>query len=136
MADLNLKGTLKLAGSLDLQASGGKVKVGGKEALVVGATGTGTSIPLPGPPQPPTNPGTKVQVMSSSNPTVKVSGTLIVVAGSDVMQGDVGPPRWPGTVLKGASTVQVNGVGVSVVNDQAVITAQPSPPAIITESGQ
>lgn len=134
MADLNLKGTLKFAGSLDLQASGGKVKVEGKEALVVGATGTGAPILLPPPPAKPTDDGTEVQVMSSLNQTVKAKGTPIVVTGSTVMQGNV--PTWPGTVLPGAGHVQVNGVGVSVVNDQAVITAQPSPPAIITESGQ
>lgn len=134
MADLNLKGTLKFAGSLDLRGSGGKVKVEGKEALVVGATGTGIPILLPPPPAKPTDDGTEVQVMNSLNQTVKAKGTPIVVAGSEVMQGNV--PTWPGKLLPGAGHVQVNGVGVSVVNDQAVITAQPSPPAIITESGQ
>lgn len=137
MADLNLKGRLKLVGSLDLLGSGGKVKVEGKEALVVGATGTGTSIPLPGPPADPTNPGTKMEVTGSLNQTVKAKGTLIVVAGSPVMQGNLDAPRWPGTVLPGAGTVQANGVGVSVVGDQAIVpVVPPNPPANITESGQ
>lgn len=134
MADLNLRGTLKFVGSLDLGASGGKVKVEGKEALVVGATGTGTPILLPPPPAQPTDPGTGVQVMSSSNQTVKAKGKPIVVTGSEVMQGNV--PTWPGRVLPGAATVQVNGIAMSLVNDQAAIDVQPSPPAIITESGQ
>ena len=136
MADLNLKGILKLAGSLDLRGSGGKVKVEGKEALVVGAKGTGTPILLPGPPQPPTNNGTEVRVSSSLNQTIKAKGTLIVVAGSPVEQGDILKPTWPGTVLPAAGTVQANGTAISVVGDQAMIAAQPSPPAIITESGQ
>ncbi|HLJ26211.1 MAG TPA: hypothetical protein VKY85_05835 [Candidatus Angelobacter sp.] len=134
MADLNLKGTLKLAGSLDLQGAGGKVKVEGMEALVVGATGKGTPILVPPPPAKPTDDGTGVQVISSLNQTVKAKGKPIVVPGSSVMQGNV--PTWPGTVDPGSSTVQVNGGKISLVDAQATIVAQPSPPAIITESGQ
>lgn len=134
MADLNLKGTLKFVGSLDLGAAGGKVKVEGREALVVGATGTGTPILLPPPPAQPTDPGTEVRVMSSSNQTVKAAGKPIVVTGSEVKQGN--SLTWPGTVLPGAGAVQANGIAMSLVNDQAAIDVQPSPPAIITESGQ
>src|SRR5262245_23761726 len=106
MADLNLKGTLKFVGNLDLRGSGGKVKVEGKEALVVGATGTGTPILLPPPPAEPTNPGTEVEVVDSLNLTVKAKGTLIIVTGSAVMQGNDLKPKWPGTLLPGAGTVQ------------------------------
>jgi uncharacterized Zn-binding protein involved in type VI secretion len=102
--------------------------------VVVGATGIGTPILLPPPPAKPTDDGTEVQVISSLNQTVKAKGKPIVVAGSKVMQGNV--PTWPGMVVPGAGTVQVNGAMMSLVTDQAMIDVQPSPPAILTESGQ
>lgn len=132
MADLNLKGTLKLVGSLDLRGSGGTVKVEEKEALVVGATGTGTPILVTDASGNPIDDGTNVEVTGSLNQTVKAKGTPIVVAGSPVVQGNY--ETWHGVLDAGTSNVKASGDTIGVVGDEATIP--PTSTAIITESGQ
>ena len=50
MTDLLLSGPLNISGTLNLVATnGGKVKIGAREVLVEGATGTGVPVILPPP---------------------------------------------------------------------------------------
>lgn len=123
MADLKLKGVLNLIGNLKLNPDGGKVLVGdaGLEALV--EEGEGQAAPpvlIPPPPASPSDPGTKVKVISSFNKTVTAAGKNIVALGI-VMQGNT--PTWPGMMLPsvGNPTVTINFVAINVVNDQAAV---------------
>lgn len=125
MGDLILKGTLNLGGVLKLNPSGGKVKVGGSEALVVlklreGPHGQAPPVIQPPPPGAPVDDGPDVVVFLSFNQTVKAGDKAIVTQGM-VMQGKI--PLWPGMVLpsSGNSTVKVNGMAINVQNDKAVI---------------
>lgn len=123
MADLKLKGVLNLIGNLKLNPDGGKVLVGdaGLEALV--EEGEGQAAPpvlIPPPPASPSDPGTKVKVISSFNKTVTAAGKNIVALGI-VMQGNT--PTWPGMMLPsvGNPTVTINFVAINVVDDQAAV---------------
>jgi hypothetical protein len=130
MGDLVLEGNLMLFGTLELEADGGKVKVGDSEALVEGLSppsdgASGTAAPpvmLPPPPVGgPTDPGTSVKMISSFNKTVKAGGKNVVTLGI-VMQGDT--PMWPGMMLPSVGNtgpVTVNGIPINVQNDQAMI---------------
>ncbi len=128
MGDLNLKGMLNLKGVLKLNPSGGKVLVGGVEALVVqpltGKHGSAAApVIQPPPPAAPLNPGTDVVVFVSFNQTVTAgsAGAAIVTQGM-VMQGN--PPRvWPGMVQPSTNNtkVKINNLFVNVKNDMAVI---------------
>ena len=124
MADLLLKGTLTLFGTLKLNPDGGKVLIGdaGLEALVEGASGTAVPpVIMPPPPATPVDTGTGVEVLSSFNKTVTAQGKNIVALGI-VMQGN--NPTWPGLMLPSTGNtgpVTLNGVPINVVNDQATI---------------
>ena len=124
MGDLNLKGTLNLAGMLTLNPSGGKVLVNGVEALVVlqpgGKHGDAPPVLLPPPPAAPADNGTGVVVISSFNQTVKAGAAAIVTQGM-VMQGN--GSIWPGMVLPsvGNATVTINRLHINVKGDQAAI---------------
>ena len=130
MADITLKGTLNLMGTLTLKpGGGGKVKIGnaGLEALVEvlpGDPAQCTSAPpvmLPPPPAGPAFPQPTVWIVSSFNKTVKAQTKAIVALGM-VMQGQNAAP-WPGMMLpsSGNPTVTINHIPINVVNDQAVI---------------
>lgn len=126
MGDLNLKGMLNLKGLLRLNPSGGKVLVGGKEALVVLPMGqkhgdAAAPVIQPPPPAAPINPGVGVVVFVSFNLTVTAGGKAIVTQGM-AMQGNP-PPVWPGMVQPSTNnpTVKINNIAVNVVNDMAVI---------------
>jgi hypothetical protein len=122
MGDLVLKGNLMLFGTLELEADGGKVKVGDSEVLVEdGASGSAPPVMLPPPPVGPIEPGTAVEVLSSFNKTVKAGGTNAVTLGI-VMQGST--PTWPGMILPSSGNtgpVMINGIPINVQNDQAII---------------
>lgn len=123
MADLTLKGILNLMGTLELNPDGGKVLVGdaGLEALVEEAEGQAAPpVLIPPPPSPPNDAGVTVKVISSFNKTVTAGDKNIVTQGI-VMQGDV--PSWPGMMLPsvGNPSVTINGMAITVVNDQATI---------------
>lgn len=123
MANLVLQGQLQLEGTLNLQASsGGTVKVGASEALVVGGGGVAVPILLPGPPQAPLDDGVAVRVTASQNRTVRAGGKLLV-AGGTVKQGT--RETWPGTMLpsQGNQAVRIGAALINVVGDQAVISA-------------
>lgn len=131
MADLTLKGTLNLTGTLTFKPSpGGKLKIGnaGLEALVEVMPGDPpqcTAAPpviLPPPPASPLQPQPTVWIVSSFNKTVKAGSKCIVALGM-AMQGQSGAPLWPGMLLpsSGNPTVTVNHVPINVVNDMAVI---------------
>src|SRR5262245_19107767 len=104
MADLKLKGSLDLKGTLTLVGdSGGKVKVGDKEALVElqpGGTAfhtqSATMVQLPTPANA-VDRGQKVYVICSFNKTVKVKtsdGEKALVTQGIAQQGN--SPTWPG----------------------------------------
>ncbi|MCP9835699.1 hypothetical protein [Cyanobium sp. La Preciosa 7G6] len=122
MTDLILKGTLNLAGTLNLVASnGGKVKIDAREVLVEGATGTGVPVILPPPPAAPIDTGTDVNINQSFNQSVTVGPVKKpVVALGICLQGQT--PTWPGMVLPSVnnSTVFINGVRVNVEDDTGV----------------
>jgi hypothetical protein len=137
MADLKLKGVLNLIGNLKLNADGGKVLVGdaGLEALVEEAQGQGVPpVLIPPPPASPSDPGTKVKVISSFNKTVTAHNKNIVALGI-VMQGNA--PSWPGMMLPSAGnpTVTINFIAINVVNDQATIFPSGGV-GTLTQSGQ
>lgn len=127
MGDLKLEGTLDLSGMLTLQPSGGKVLVGGAEALVVlpplskppHCTDAAPVIQPP-PPAAPIDATPSVVIISSFNQTV-MAGTSAIVTMGMVMQGDMS--LWPGMVLPSSanSTVTINHIPINVKDDQAVI---------------
>ena len=131
MADLTLKGTLNLMGSLTLTPPpGGKLKIGdaGLEALVE-AQPTGppqcsaaSPVMLPPPPAGPAQPQPTAWIVNSFNKTVMVRGKYIAALGM-VMQGQTPTPLWPGMLLPSAGNpkVTINHVPINVANDQAVI---------------
>ena len=137
MGDLNLKGTLNLAGALTLKASGGKVTVGGKAALVVqpptGKHGN-AAAPVPQPPPAPINTGLPVVAFMSFNQTVKVGNNAIITMGM-VMQGE--PRLWPGMVLPSTNNtgVTINRLFINVEGDTAVIFPSGGS-ATLDQSGQ
>lgn len=128
MADLTLKGTLNLMGTLTFK--GGKLKIGdtGLEALVEVTPNdppqcsAAPPVIMPPPPLAPLQPQPTVWIVSSFNKTVK-AGSKAVVALGMAMQGQSGSPLWPGMVLpsSGNPTVTVNHVPINVLNDMAVI---------------
>jgi hypothetical protein len=123
MAELVLKGTLELHGSLTLKAAGGKVKVGDNAVLVELTPGQqhGTAPPVTLPPPAPVNPGTAVVIITSFNKRVK-AGTKAIVTQGILMQGQ--PPLWPGMVLpsqKNSGPVTINHIPINVVGDQGVV---------------
>jgi len=128
VGDLNLKGTLNLKGVLRLNPSGGKVLVGGKEALVVLPLGqkhgdAAAPVIQPPPPAAPINPGVGVVVFVSFNQTVTAGGVAMVTQGM-VMQGNPAPPPpWPGMVQPSTNnpTVKINNIAINVQGDMAVI---------------
>lgn len=129
MADLTLKGTLNLAGSLTLTPPpGGKLKIGdaGLEALVEALPtdppqcSKASPVMLPPPPAGPLQPQPDAWIVSSFNKTVKARGKCIVALGM-AMQGQSGAPLWPGMLLPGSATVTINHVPINVEKDQAVI---------------
>lgn len=137
MMGVNLKGRLDLTGTVVL---GGKVLVGGVEALVVlPAPGTprhGTAaapVLVPPPPSPPQDPGLGVWIIESGNRSVRAGDRALVTSGRCV-QGNV--PTWPGNVLpsKGNTGVRAGGAAVCVVGDGGTITA--GGPVTFTTSGQ
>ncbi len=142
MGDLKLKGMLNLKGMLKLNPSGGKVLVGGVEALVVlpltGKHGSAAApVIQPPPPASPLNPGVDVVVFVSLNQTVTAgSANAAIVTQGMVMQGN--PPRiWPGMVQPstGNPTVKINGLAANVKGDMAVIFPSGGT-ASLSESGQ
>jgi hypothetical protein len=129
MADLTLKGTLNLMGTLTLKPSGGgKVKISGVNALVEVSPNeppqcsTAPPVILPPPPGVPQQPLPTVWIVNSFNRTVKANSKCLVALGM-VMQGAPGTPIWPGMMLPSSSnsTVTVNHVPINVENDTAVI---------------
>jgi hypothetical protein len=145
MADLTLKGTLNLMGTLTLKpGGGGKLKIGGAglEALVEATPSDPpqcTSAPpviMPPPPASPLQPQPTVWIVSSFNKTVKAQTKCIVALGM-VMQGQSGAPIWPGMMLpsSGNPTVTINHIPINVANDQAIIFPSGGPAAFST-SGQ
>jgi hypothetical protein len=131
MADLTLKGTLNLMGTLTLKGDGGgKIKIGdsGLEALVEvlpsdpAQCSSAPPVILPPPPASPLQPQPTVWIVNSFNKTVK-AGTKPIVALGMAMQGQTGAPLWPGMVLPstGNPTVTINHIPINVVNDMAVI---------------
>jgi hypothetical protein len=125
MADLTLKGVLNLVGNLKLNPDGGKVLIGasGAKALVVEAEGQAAPpVLIPPPPASPSDPGTKVKVISSFNNTVTANGKTLVALGV-VLQGNV--PSWPGMMLPSVGnplpSVTINHIAINVANDQATI---------------
>jgi hypothetical protein len=105
MADLTLKGTLNLMGTLTFKG-GGKLKIGdaGLEALVEVTPNdppqcsAAPPVIMPPPPLAPLQPQPTVWIVSSFNKTVK-AGSKAVVALGMAMQGQSGAPLWPGMVL-------------------------------------
>lgn len=142
MPNLELSGMLDLSGNLSLSADGGKVLVGGQEALVEQAApggkahcSAGVPVILPPPPATPTDTGTKVWVINSFNKTVKVAGMPVVALGM-VMQGNI--PSWPGMVLPSQANtgpVTCGFIPINVVGDQAVVFPTGAP-AAFNASGQ
>src|SRR5215468_8805461 len=131
MADITLKGTLNLMGTLTLKpSSGGKVKIGdsGLEALVQVTpsdppqSSAAPPVVLPPPPASPLQPQPTVWIVNSFNQTVKANTKCLVALGM-AMQGQTGGPLWPGMMLpsSGNPTVTVNHIPINVVNDMAVI---------------
>ena len=129
MADLTLKGTLNLAGSLTLTPPpGGKLKIGdaGLEALVEALPtdppqcSKASPVMLPPPPAGPLQPQPNAWIVSSFNKTVKARDKHIVALGM-AMQGLAPAPLWPGMLLPGSATVTINHVPINVEKDQAVI---------------
>ena len=152
MPDLILKGTLNLQGMLTLVgASGGKVKIGVKEALVKEAlvevlptdraqSSGAPPVLLPPPPASPLQPQPTVWIVNSFNKTVKARtarGDRNLVTQGMAMQGKRGAPMWPGMVMAsvGNLTVTVNNIAVNVVDDQAAIFPSGGT-ALFTSSGQ
>jgi hypothetical protein len=140
VADLKLEGILDLSGMLTLQPSGGKVLVGGAEALVVLPIGSkpphGSAPPViqPPPPAGPLDATPGVVIISSLNQTVKAGQNAIVTMGM-VMQGDMS--LWPGMVLPSTvnSTVTINQIAINVKGDKAIIFPSGGS-ASFNESGQ
>lgn len=130
MGDLNLKGMLNLKGVLKLNPSGGKVLIGGKEALVVlpqappNKHGSAAApVVQPPPPAAPIDSGLGVVVFLSFNQTVTAgaAGAALVTQGM-VLQGGAARP-WPGMVQPSTNNpnVKVNQMAVNVVGDMAVV---------------
>ncbi|HEX8290630.1 MAG TPA: hypothetical protein VF570_02665 [Pyrinomonadaceae bacterium] len=126
MGDLNLKGVLGLKGVLKLNPSGGRVLVGGKEALVVLPIGqkhgdAAAPVIQPPPPAAPLDEGLDVVVFVSLNQTVQAGDKAIVTQGM-VMQGTK-LRAWPGMVQPSTNnpTVKINGIAINVQNDMAII---------------
>jgi hypothetical protein len=140
MGDLVLKGMLELTGSLNLVASGGKVKAGVQAVLVQGQRGpgshppNGTAPPVPIPPTSPTDAGTSVWVFQSFNATIKAGGVPIVTQGMCAQGFNA---TWPGMVQAstGNPGVKANQVAMNVVGDLATILPTGAP-ATLTTSGQ
>ena len=118
MADITLKGTLNLMGTLTFKpGAGGKVKVGAVEALVEvlpsdpPQCSAAPPVILPPPPASPLAPQPTVWIVNSFNKT------------GMARLGARGAPVWPGMLLPSAgnATVTINHVPINVVNDQAVI---------------
>jgi hypothetical protein len=126
VGDLNLKGVLGLKGVLKLNPSGGRVLVGGKEALVVLPIGqkhgdAAAPVIQPPPPAAPLDEGLDVVVFVSLNQTVQAGDKAIVTQGM-VMQGTK-LRAWPGMVQPSTNnpTVKINGIAINVQNDMAII---------------
>lgn len=135
---LNLKGTLKLAGS-----SGGKVKVDTFEVLVEvtkgqagAAQGVGAPVILPPPPASPVDTGTDAWIFKSFNATVTAGGANIVTMGM-CAQGNPGTATWPGMVQPSTMnpTVTINFIAINVVGDMG-ITLPTGTPVTFSSSGQ
>jgi hypothetical protein len=128
MADLILKGTLDLGGSLTLKSPGGKVKVEEDEVLVelpINEKHGQASAPvvLPPPPANPVTTGLDVVILSSLNKTVTANGKAIVAQGI-LLQGESGKRVWPGMVLPSQknSKVTINkALKINVKGDQGVV---------------
>jgi len=146
MADLKLSGLLDLSGNLSLAADGGKVTVGGIEALVEltpsvrPAHGSGgVPVILPPPPAAPTDPGPFVNVINSFNKTVKIGGKAIVAQGMAMQGGGMSSAlTWPGMVLPSQGNtgpVTCNRLPINVVGDMALIFPMGAP-ASFDASGQ
>jgi hypothetical protein len=123
MANLELVGPLTLVGTLDLVGGGGgKVLVGGAEALVENAEGMGVPVLLP--PNAPADAGTKaVCLRSLGSPTMTAGGKTVVTTGL-VLQGN--SKTWPGMLLPstantGPTAVTANGLPVNVLGDRATV---------------
>jgi len=147
MTDLIFNGTLHLAGNLKLAASGGKVKVGSNEVLVVVGKdginqGTGIPVKVPPPPGTPIDPGTEVRVIKSFNSdvtiTVKSVDTPIVAMGNTIQGAKPNGPKWPGIVLQSTnnSNVTINQVPINVKGDSALTTANAGTAIFDQASGQ
>src|SRR3954447_25088278 len=103
MGDLVLTGMLELTGSLNLVASGGKLKAGVQEVLVQVPPGDALKahgnapapVPIPPPPGPPSDAGLSVWVFQSFNATVKAGGVAIV---TQAMCAQGNGATWPGMV--------------------------------------
>lgn len=136
MADLKLKGSLNLRGTLVLAArNGGTVKAGNleKEILVeVGRDGTtqGNGIPVIQPPNAPIDPDPFAKVIQSFNTSVKIrvrqSELSSIVALGITAQGSQG--TWPGIVIvldsvENKSGPTINQIPINVVGDQAITLA-------------
>lgn len=137
MGDLSLAGILNLTGTLNLVGDGGKVLVGGSEALIEDsgvAHGTGIPVILPPPPASPIDTGTDASIFKTFNATVTAADKAIVTLGLH-LQGDAG--TWPGMVLPsvGNSTVTINFLPINVTNDQG-ITLPNGGPVSYSTSGQ
>ena len=128
MADLVLDGNLQLSGTLKLAASGGKVKVGSAEVLVLDATqqtvhGKGIAVTQPPPPAGPLDTGLDARIVSSFNSTV-----MVVVRGNDAaavalgMTAQGNAPLWPGMVLPSTvnTGVKIGTSAINVVGDSGV----------------
>ncbi len=145
MAGLKLEGSLNLMGDLTLDASGGKVTVGGVEALVQvdartkQSQGTAPPVILPPPPAPPLDEMPNVWVVNSFNQTIKVGAAPGVALGMVMEGGKSGSPTWPGMMLPSTGNtgpVTANGVPVNVVGDQALIFPTGAPATLNLNSGQ
>ena len=136
MADLILKGSLNLSGTLRLAgAGGGHVKVGDDDVLVTpGAEGTGVPVIQPPPPSTPADAGTKVTIQKSFNESVTAGGKAVVAQGITI-QGN--SSTWPGMMLPSTknATVQINGIAINVKGDQG-ITLPNGGTATFNTSGQ
>jgi hypothetical protein len=145
MAGMQLEGSLNLMGDLTLNASGGKVTVGGVEALVQvdprtkPNQGTAPPVILPPPPASPLDEMTNVWVVNSFNQRVTIGTAPVVALGMVMEGGKSGQPTWPGMMLPSMGNtgpVTVNGVLANVLGDQAVIFPTGAPATLNANSGQ
>jgi len=144
MGNLVLEGNLMLFGTLELEADGGKVKVGENEVLVeatkgqAGASHSSAGIPviLPPPPASPIDTGTDVWIFKSFNSTVTANGVNIITQGI-CAQGNPGTATWSGMVQPSMvnPTVTINYIAMNVVGDMG-ITLPNGGPVTFTNSGQ